>query len=146
MQTIVELLNPRRSHLLNLLQRANPFKITKKLRTLLPHYLADHCVVAAWENEKIIVHSTNAAAGTVLRYQLPHILPLLQKDEIYREITQVICHIRPPLIAEKENAHIKPRIKHSAYAVSLVNSIANNISTTSVQEALNRLAKSISNN
>lgn len=116
--------------------------LTKKVRSLLPEYIATHCIVASWEADKLIIHSTNAAAGTVLRYQLPHLLPLLQKDPMYESIKQVICHIRPPLSARKEVKKAVPPA-HSVCTVNLLQSAAENVAAPDVQAALQRLAATL---
>jgi hypothetical protein len=114
--------------------------LTAKIRQCLPPYLASHCTVAAWEGETLIVHSTNAAAGTVLRYQLPKLLPLLQADPNYASIQQVTCHIRPPLAQPTAQKASAP--KHSVYTASLLQSTAETLSPE-VQSALQRLASTL---
>lgn len=142
LNTAADILTSRKGTLNDLIAHSTKLnELTQKVRTLLPPYLGAHCVAAAWEEDKLIVHSTNAAAGTVLRYQLPKLLPLLQKDPLYANIKQVICHIRPPLRGPARLEKFLPP-KHSVYTVSLLQSTAENMSPE-VQSALQRLAATL---
>ena len=142
MRSIPELLSRQPGHLQNLMQQSEQLQeLTNKLRSLLPEHLAKHCQVATWENGKVIVHSSNAAAGTVLRYQLPKILPLLKLDPRYQNVQELICHNRPPVTHKKAEEIAK--LEYSDYAATLLDSVANTITDDKMQKALHNLAKSV---
>lgn len=145
MRTVNELLHQHRGHLQDLIEQSQHLQaLTQKLRTLLPEHLAKHCEVAAWEETKVIIHSSNPAAGTVLRYQLPKVLPLLQLDPRYSHIQELICHNRPPVQTKTAHNVALPRPNYSDYAATLLKSMAQTVSDAAVQKSLQQLAKSIS--
>ncbi|MFI4955118.1 MAG: DciA family protein [Gammaproteobacteria bacterium] len=145
MRTVSELLSNQRGHLQNLMQKSEHLKdLTEKLRSLLPEHLATYCEVASWENGKIIVHTSNSAAGTVLRYQLPKILPLLRLDPRYQNVQELICHNRPPIQINKNDETKIPAPNYSDYAAALLESMAQTVTDKNVQKSMQKLAKSIS--
>jgi hypothetical protein len=144
MHSLPHLLSLQSGHLQGLMQQsARLQELTEKLRSLLPEHLAKHCEVAAWEDGKVIIHSHNPAAGTVLRYQLPKVLPLLQLDARYQGVTELVCHNRPSQGIQPKEARKKDRPNYSDYAAALLKSTADNVDTPEVKAALQRLAKDI---
>lgn len=117
-------------------------KLNKKIQSLLPDFLQGQFSVAAWEEDTVVIHANNSSVGTVLRYQLLRLLPLLQQDPVYRQVKNLLCHVRQAA-SVKEEKNVLGHPHYSANAAALLQQTANMISDPKIQTALQRLAQHV---
>jgi hypothetical protein len=111
---------------------------TDQLRALLPQDLASECRVANVRDQILTVHINNAAWATRLRFQIPGLLPNLNRLADFTAVTDIRLRVIPvvagPISATRGATDLGPPDR-----VPLLE-LANGIDDAGSREAILRLA------
>ena len=117
--------------------------INQHLQQTLPNHLQHQCYLATINEHTITVYAKNASSLTQLRFHSPDILVNLQKKHPY--IKHIQCQIKPDVTVTQIQQQPKQQTAVSPQTYQNMQQIARTINTPELSEALQRLAKTLSN-
>ncbi|MCK5876015.1 MAG: DUF721 domain-containing protein [Candidatus Marithrix sp.] len=98
MKSITHIIANKSSWLYSLSQHCQILKsINSKFNNSLPSPLSEHCQVANWRENTLIVHTDSSLWATRLRYMTPFLIANWQKELSMPTINKIIVQVRPTL-------------------------------------------------
>jgi hypothetical protein len=144
-QVITHVLQQDSSLLQGILDKLKHFK---DLHTILAQYLdtklAAHCQVVNMENGHLVIITDSALWATQFRFQIPALLPKLQKHEPLSSLKNISCKISPSSktqIPEAPHTAMMPRL--SLQTAEMILTAAKTINHDKLKLILQKIAKNI---
>lgn len=119
-------------------------RLTREFRSLLDQELASHCYIGKLETTTLCIYVDSAAWATRLRFQVPQLIPQLQRLE---SAFSKLERIQVKILTQHEQA-ISPATTTvgsgpvmSFENANAIKSLSNSIEDPALQQALQRLAR-----
>ena len=137
---VINLLNDKHSSLAALLEKASSIQATdRKIKKLLDPTLKDKFELANINADVAVILVNSSAWATRLRYNIPIILDILNKDLNYTSIKTVRIKIKKT-IPENPVLNKKPN-SISANSAQFLNDVANNFNDPELRACILKLSK-----
>jgi hypothetical protein len=137
---VINLLNDKHSSLAALLEKASSIQATdRKIKKLLDPTLKDKFELANINADVAVILVNSSAWATRLRYNIPIILDILNKDLNYTSIKTVRIKIKKA-IPENPVLNKKPN-SISANSAQFLNDVANNFNDPELRACILKLSK-----
>jgi len=132
-------------HLCEMIKKVNQLSNLNRLiqKKLSPH-LAQHCRLANFRQNTLILSAATPATGHLLRFAVPDLLTQLRQDKEWCHLAGIQVEVRPPLtltIPQTPLSHPQPEL--SAESATTIKTAAFSIENAELQKALLRLANRI---
>ncbi len=112
-------------------------RIQTSFEALVDSSLAQHCMIANFENNVLIVLTDSATWSTKIRFEAPELIKQLQSTPECATLKKIKCLVRPKEIKKQEKPQEK--LKINAQNINLIRQTANNIKDENLREALLQL-------
>lgn len=115
-------------------------KLQEIFNSFVTEALAQHCIVANYEKETLVLLTDSASWSTKIRFQTPELLKQLKTTKPFSEIKKIKCKIRPK---ENEIVHTQKQkpMNISDENAQTIKTIANTIKDERLRESLLKLAE-----
>lgn len=115
---------------------------TALFRSQIENELAPHCYISNIEDTVLAVFVDSAAWATRLRFQVPHLLPILRKiHPVFAKLENIKVKILTQNNARNTPAQQLHGPTMSTDNANIINSLSESIDDPALQEALQRLAR-----
>ncbi len=118
--------------------------LNRHLETHLPAPLAQHCHIANYRDNELVLVADNATWATRLRYLAPDLITALQKTPVFKGLKNVHCRVAQPSASSPASATQTdaPISRHiSTQSAEILKATADSVSDEKLSESLLRLSQ-----